>query len=190
MGSPDTGNQGCQNGTSSSCRNHLHPIKQFLLNNQERNFAHKHILWFLLKGRKNSNPAVSGLLCKDSLCAAFSNDKQTFSSSPLSQVTLLAQAASQTLCQTGWWRNHCSLWCLMSRIHPGVAHEPRQKNQKARALANPSPYHSVSIIRNALPKLNHCSSANKITNISSDTASGHYRPRDWRRNKLKRNNMS
>lgn len=101
----------------------------------------------------------------------------------LSQVTLLPQALSRTLCQTGWWRNHCSLWCLSLKIRPGVAHEPMQKSQKAKVLTNPSPYHSVSIIRNALPKLNHCSIAKKITNINTDTASGHYRLCYMRRNK-------
>lgn len=103
-------------------------------------------------------------------------------------MALLAQASPQTLCQTGWWRNHSSLWCPLPWIHPGVAHEPVQKSQKAEALANPSPYHSVSIIRNARPKLNHCSAANKITNISTDIASGHSRLWDWRRNEVQRNN--
>lgn len=84
---------------------------------------------------------------------------------PLPPLTHLAQALSRTLCQTGRWRNHSPLWCPSSRIRPGVAHEPRQKSQKARALANPPPYHSVSIIRNARPKLNHCSVAKKITTL-------------------------
>lgn len=107
-----------------------------------------------------------------------------------SPLTLLAQALSRTLCQTGRWRNRSPLWCPSSRIRPGVAHEPREKSQKARALANPPPYHSVSIIRNALAKLNHCSFAKKIRTLSTDAASRHYRLWDRRRNKLRKNNKS
>lgn len=103
-------------------------------------------------------------------CAASSNGKYVSAPPspappPLPLLTHLAQALSQTLCQTGRWRNHSPLWCPSSRIRPGVAHEPRQKSQKTRARANPPPYHSVSIIRNARPKLNHCSVAKKITTL-------------------------
>lgn len=120
--------------------------------------------------------------------AASSNGK--YVSAPPSSLTHLAQALSRTLCQTGRWRNHSPLWCPSSRIRPGVAHEPRQKSQKARALTNPPPYHSVSIIRNALPKLNHCSVAKKITALSTAAASRHDRLWDRRRNKLRKNNKS
>lgn len=119
---------------------------------------------------------------------AFSNVK--YAPALPSLLTLLAQALSRTLCQTGRWRNHSPLWCPSSRIRPGVAHEPRKKSQKARVLTKPPPYHSVSIIRNALPKLSHCSFAKKITTLSTDAASGHYRLWDRRRNKLRKNNKS
>lgn len=58
-----------------------------------------------------------------------------------------------TLCWTGWWWNCCALWWSLSWKHPGVAHEPGLRNQKAKSLTNPSPYHSVSTSRNALSKL-------------------------------------
>lgn len=113
-------------------------------------------------------------------CVDFSNVKQLFSSSALSSdppsTSIVADSLSNRLVAK-------SLFIVMLKIRPGVAHEPMQKSQKAKALTNPSPYQSVSIIRNALPKLNHCSIAKKITNIDTDTASGHYRFCYMRRNK-------